>query len=207
MFQRKNKNIKNYLLLGSSLIIICSAFIFSYYHISNYIDKKEEEKNIEEFIQTKINNEDEPKEEIKEESNKEKSNNNINYLAVIEIPKINLRKGLYNVNSSNNNVNRNIEILKESNMPDYQNGNFILASHSGYGSIAYFRNLNKLSINDEVYIYYSGKKYIYKVSDVYEIEKTGKTSIKRDRNKSTLTMFTCKGNTNKQIVVISYLVN
>ena len=206
MFQRKNKN-KNYLLIGSSLILLTSLIIFSYYNLKDYVDKKQEEKKIEEFIQTEINTNIEIKEETKEEIKKEKKDNKIDYLAVIEIPKINLKKGLYNIDSINNNVNRNIEVLKESNMPDYINGNFILASHSGYGSIAYFHNLNKLSVNDEVYIYYSGKKYIYKVSDIYEIDKTGKASIKRDMSRSTLTMFTCKGNTDKQIVVISYLVN
>ena len=36
------------------------------------------------------------------------------YIAVIKIPKINLEKGLYDVNDINNNVDKNIQILKSS---------------------------------------------------------------------------------------------
>ena len=49
----------------------------------------------------------------------------------------------------------------------------------------------------------------YRLTDVgpeiYEVLKTGKVSIKRDKNKSTITMITCKGS-DKQLVVIGYLV-
>ena len=92
-------------------------------------------------------------------------------------------------------------------MPNISKGNFILAGHSGSGRVAYFRNLNKLTIGDISYIYYGGIKYTYKVNNIYDIEKTGTATITRDLNKTTLTMITCRHNTNKQIVIISELIN
>ena len=52
---------------------------------------------------------------------------------------------------------------------------------------------------------YNSQEYTYKISKIYEVLKTGKVSIKRDKNKSTITMITCKGS-DKQLVVIGYLV-
>ena len=127
-------------------------------------------------------------------------------LGVLEIPKINLKRGL-SQNKYYNNVNRNVEILKGSTMPNVSKGNFILAGHSGSGRVAFFRNLDKLTIGDISYIYYGGIKYTYKVNNIYDIEKTGTATITRDLNKTTLTMITCRHNTNKQIVIISELIN
>ena len=47
--------------------------------------------------------------------------------------------------------------MKESTYPDIANGNFILAGHSGSGKVAFFKNLYKLSQDDEVSIFYQGK--------------------------------------------------
>lgn len=126
------------------------------------------------------------------------------YLANIRIPKINIDRKLYNVGSKNNTVDKNIEVLKESDMPDKVNGNFILAAHNGQASIAYFHNLHKLEINDEVLVDYNNNVYKYIVSDIYDVPKTGKVAIKRDKNKTSITMITCKDD-DKQLVVIGYL--
>ena len=128
-----------------------------------------------------------------------------NVFASVRIPKININRNLYSINSKNNTVDKNIQIIKESNMPDEVNGNFILAAHSGFSSIAYFHNLHKLEIGDEVFVNYFNAEYKYIVSDMYDVLKTGKVSIKRDINKSTITMITCKGE-DRQLVVIGYLV-
>ena len=82
----------------------------------------------------------------------------------------------------------------------------MVAGHSGNGRISYFRNLNKLTQDDEVSIFYQGKEYKYKVVNMYDIEKTGTANIIRNKEKTTLTLITCRHNTNKQIVVICELV-
>ena len=110
-------------------------------------------------------------------------------------------------NSKNNNVNKNIQLLKESNLPDKENGNVIIAGHSGNSYKAYFKNLVKLNNGDEAKIVYNGKTYIYSLSNSYEVEKTGRVEISRNINKQTLTLITCKHNTNKQIVFVFELKN
>ena len=127
-----------------------------------------------------------------------------NVLGNIKIPKINLENTLYPIGSPLNTVDKNIEVLSSSNMPDEDGGNFILAAHNGYSPIAYFHNLNKLSIGDEVFVSYNGVDYRYVVNDIYDVIKTGKVEIKRDKNRRTITMITFKGE-DKQLVVIGYL--
>ena len=90
-------------------------------------------------------------------------------------------------------------------MPDEEKGNVILAAHSGNARISYFKNLDKLVIGDDISIEYNSVIYNYKVVDIYLIDKTGTAEIIRDKNKSTLTLITCKHNTNKQIIVIAEL--
>ena len=129
----------------------------------------------------------------------------IDYIAYLKIPKINLNKGIVSKNSKFNNVDRNIQTLKESDMPDIKNSNLILAAHSGNSNVSYFKDLNKLEINDNIYIEYNNKEYQYKIVNYYTVEKTGLIDIIRNKNKTTLTLITCIENTNKQLVIISEL--
>ena len=126
------------------------------------------------------------------------------YLGIISIPKIGLRKKLYDIGSYRNDVDRNIEVLDTSKMPDVMGGNFILAAHNGNTSLGYFRDLHKLKVGDEVTIDYKNKNYVYEVSKIYDVLKTGKVAIKRDKSQSTITLITCLGN-DRQLVVIGYL--
>src|SRR5699024_8470661 len=97
-------------------------------------------------------------------------------------------------------------ILDESDMPDEENGNVILAAHSGNGKNAFFKNLNKLEIDNIVSIFYNGYEYKYRMVNTYDVEKTGTVEILRNAQKNTLTLITCHHNNNKQIVIICELV-
>lgn len=142
------------------------------------------------------------------DNNQKVSNNETfvekNYYARVVIPKIGIDRELYPIGSKENNVDKNIEILKSSSMPDEPSGNFILAAHSGLSPIAYFHNLHKLEVGDEVIVSYDGNDYLYVISKMYDVEKTGKVAIKRDKSKTSITMITCKGE-HEQLVVIGYL--
>ncbi len=130
------------------------------------------------------------------------------YLGVIDIPKIGLYKGFYNKNSSLNNVKFNLYVLPESNNPDIDGGNLIIAGHSGNYNNSYFGNLYKLEINDTIIIHYNNLKYVYKIDNIYNEEKTGTVRIFRNSNKTTLTLITCtKDDDYHQTIYISYLVN
>ena len=218
MLKRKTKNNngrKGQLLIVGSFLIIIGIGILGGKIVNNYLDKKQEQDLINNFyeqqeeyvVDVPVMEEELIEEEVVEqEEKKETTTPTINYIAVIKIPKIGLEKGLASKGSYWNNVNRNIEILSESDMPDVENGNVILAGHSGNSGVSYFRKLNKLQNDDIVSIVYNGKEYKYKMVNSYEIEKNGYAHIVRNAEKSTLTLITCKHNTNKQIVVICELV-
>lgn len=218
MLKRKTKNNnqrKGQLLIVGSFLIIIGIGILGGKVVNNYLDKKQEQDLINNFyeqqeeyvVDVPVMEEELVEEEVVEqEEKKETATPTINYIAVIKIPKIGLEKGLASKGSYWNNVNRNIEILSESDMPDVENGNVILAGHSGNSGVSYFRKLNKLQNDDTVSIVYNGKEYKYKMVNSYEIEKNGYAHIVRNAEKSTLTLITCKHNTNKQIVVICELV-
>lgn len=206
--QKKNKK-KGCLLLGILLILIGTGMVLIKYYQRNEIQDLEEN-NINDFYELQEEISSNPENEIKQEKQEEKVEENVYrepYLAVLKIDKINLERGIYSINSKNNNVNKNIQLLKESNLPDKENGNVIIAGHSGNSYKAYFKNLVKLNNGDEAKLVYNGKTYIYSLSNSYEVEKTGKVEISRNINKQTLTLITCKHNTNKQIVFVFELKN
>lgn len=209
--QRKKENNEKrfkksqFLIVGSLLILIGIGLLCGKYLYNFYLVKKESFK-IKEFY--KEQKEIAPKdiEPILEKSEMSNVDSSVEYIAVIKIPKIGLEKGLCRKGSYCNNVDVNIQILNGANYPDIVNGNFILASHSGNGLNAYFRNVYKLTKEDEIIIVYDGFEYKYKVANIYDIDKTGFANIIRNNEENTLTLITCRDNTNKQIVVISELI-
>lgn len=198
--KEKNRSIIN--IIGT-LFIFAGLCLIVYDYTTKQNIKDDEQAAIQNYnITEKIDNDDTEEPQKQEEV---KQQTNIEYIAILKIPKINLERGLVDRNSYLNNVNYNVEILADSSMPDEINGNVILAAHSGNARVSYFRNLDKLSINDKVSLDYKGTTYNYKVVDIYDIEKTGTALIKRNYKTSTLTLITCRHNTNKQIVVICEL--
>lgn len=129
------------------------------------------------------------------------------YIGFLEIPKINLKKGFLEIDNKDNNINKNVTVHEFSNYPNIVNGNFILVAHSGSAYISFFKNLYKLDINDLAYVYYDDYKYTYQISDIYIVDKTGTVNIKRDYDKTTLTLITCTYNDDyHQTVYVAYLI-
>lgn len=207
---KNNKGSKSQLIVVGSLLIILGTLIIGGKYLYNYLETKNEEQLIDTFFeeQKEITEDTTPEvtEEKVETEKPQPTKTKIDYFAVIKIPKIGLEKGLASKGSYYNNVNRNILVVKESDMPDKDKGNVILAGHSGSGRTAYFKNLHKLVRDDEVSIFYNGSEYKYKVVNQYDIEKTGTANIVRNAEKNTLTLITCRHNTNKQIIYICELV-
>lgn len=201
---------KNQLILVGSLflIVVGVAMIASKYYY-NYKLEEQDDIKVEEFMeaQTEIESVGVVEAEFENKGDVyEKKEIITEYLAVLEIPKLNIKKGIYPKESSLNKVSKNIEIMKESDMPDKENGNFILAGHSGNGRTAYFKNLYKLENNDIAYVYYNGGRLAYKLVNKYDIQKTGEASIVRNSKKTTLTLITCKNKTDKQTIYIFELL-
>ncbi len=202
--QRKNKRYSILIYVGIFL-----SFLGISYLMYNYYENKKQDNLEKEMIEEFFEVEDE-EEIIATETDEEqaiKTKVIVNYIAVLEIPKINLKQGLFDKNSTSNNVNRNIYMIKKTTLPDEQiNSHIILAAHSGNSYVSFFRNLKKLDIKDKVYFYYKGVKYIYEVSNKYEIEKTGTTELKQT-NISDITLITCISGTNKQVVYVATLID
>ena len=81
------------------------------------------------------------------------------YLAVLEIPKIGLKRGFYDVGSKYNNIQYNVTMVQGSTLPDVENGNLILIAHSGDAYISYFAYLYRLEVGDSAFVTYNGIKY------------------------------------------------
>ena len=77
-------------------------------------------------------------------NNEIKTNKNVQNTEIIGniiIDKINLNKPLYNINNNKNNIEENIEVLKESILPPNNNSIIFLAAHSGTSNISYFNEI------------------------------------------------------------------
>ena len=209
---RKNKNIdrkEQLIKLVASFIFLIGSFMYigriayNYYIELRDYNKAQEFLNIgkEEVEEIKVDiDEEEIKEQPKQE---EKKTSNYKYIGVLEIPKINIKRGFLNIKDKGNNVNKNLQVIKGSDMPNVKNGNLIIAAHSGNSYISYFKNLHKLSNDDVAYVYFNNIKYTYKVAGKYDVEKNGKVTIHRNNKKNTLTLITCsQTDKTKQIVYI-----
>lgn len=206
MQQRKTKRNNILFVIGTLLIFFATSYLI-FNHFSNQRLKQQDNDKVEEFFEVE-NEEIEEVEEVIEEPKEEPKQIDYDYIAVLEIPKINLKRGLVSTDSKYNNVNYNIKIVDGSLMPYVRNGNLILAGHNGSAYISFFKNLYKLDINDSVYVYFDGIKYEYKIADIYDVDKTGTVNISRDKNRTTITLITCKKySKDKQTVFIGYLSN
>ena len=202
MLKRKeNKSNKSLVILGSLFLISGLSLIFLTIY-TGFKTKTDEEIALDNFYI-----EEQPEEITDNTTTKEvveeKKETSINYIAVLRIPKINFKRGLVDKDSKYNNIKYNIMIHKESDAPDKEGGNVILVAHSGTAGVSYFRNVDKLSLDDEIYLDYNSQTYSYKITNIYDIEKTGIAPIRKETTKSTITLITCRHNTNKQIVVIA----
>ncbi len=222
----KLKNLKldnEKIALIGALLLLSGGFFFSYNYVQakklvayEYMDqvfqKAEKQEEVENF------EEDEKKEEQveipKSEEKEEQQAINENpvpvyqYIGYLEIPKISFKQGIVDKNSKDNNVEKNLYIAENSTYPDVENGNLIIAGHSGTGYKAFFKNLYKLGIGDVAKVEYQGKVYTYQIVKIDEQNKTGRIKIQRDYHKTTLTLVTCtKDKDDKQTIYILELVH
>lgn len=188
--QEKRISSSTVAVIGSVIILIGGFFISYNYVQSKKIVAYDYMANV--FYQSEevdiLEHDGELKEEQKEEELGEVTNDYIGYLT---IPKINLKKGFLDMRSVLNNVEQNITVITGSSYPDKEKGNLIIAGHSGSGWKAFFNDLYKLSSGDIAEVSYKGKKYTYKIVNIYKQEKTGTIAIYRNYDKTTLTLITC----------------
>lgn len=185
-----------------TMFIGASMFIYSFYNDKHIEDKDKE--LVEEYF--KDYDEDSNKEEEKQVEEKKELDFS-SYLAVLEIPDLSLKTGVVMSNASYSTMNRNVSIFPTSDMPNVKNGNFVLFAHNGNSVVSYFRNIYKLKNGNKIYIYYNGKKYTYKVIKQYDVAMTDNTPLNKMKNKTIITLITCKSSNNKyRTIVVGELV-
>ena len=204
--ERRNSQVTTAVI--SAILLIVGGFFLSY----NYIQSKKIVAydymsnafyNGEEIIT--ITEEEQGNQPIEEEEEEGEVTND--YIGYLTIPKINLTKGFLDKRSPENNVDKNILVVNGSNYPGTERGNFIVAGHSGTGWNSFFNDLYKLNLDDIAEVSYKGKKYTYKIVNIYKQPKVGNIAIYRDYSKTTLTLITCTNNdSTTQTVYIAELV-
>lgn len=169
-----------------SLIIIILSLSFlmlSYYQIRN--DKIKSSKAVEAYLENKIGYNYEEK---------------YNYKSVLEIPSLNIKKGILEIDNKYNDANYNVELVKKTD------NIIVLASHNGNSYNSFFGNLHNLELGDEINYYENNNIYKYIYSDSYEIKKDGYADLYHKNNKKCIILITCKDNSNDaQVVYIGYL--
>ena len=194
--------------LGIYLVTIGIAILGFYLIYNKSIDARNNEDMNKYIEETSIVNE-QPEEIVKtdQSENTTKENYNITYTAILEIPKISLKRGVVDSTKNFKSINYAISVDNSSQYPN-ENGNFILYSHSGNSNIAFFNRLNNLELNDDIYVYYNGIKYHYSVRNKYDIEKTGKAKVINRKDDKYITLITCDQNKKGfQIVIEGKLID
>lgn len=184
----------------SLIILLISFSLFCSYHIYYYFLDKSNNDLVRNYYDTLSINNDEPV--ISKVNNTKKEE----YLGILRIPKISLVEGFYNINSKNNNIGKSVMILKESVMPNIDGSIIYLVAHSGTGYLAYFKNLDKLNIDDIIYLDIDNLSYEYVINDIYEVDRNGLININHNINDNYLILSTCSNN-DKQLIISSKLIN
>lgn len=128
-------------------------------------------------------------------------NNNI--LGIIQIDKINIYYPIFSTYSE--------ELLKISPCRFYgpspgKLGNLCIAGHN-YDNNKFFSNIPNLELNDEIIIFdHLNNKYIYNVTDKYEVATNDMNPIySYDKKNKELTLITCNNKNNKRIIIKSII--
>lgn len=164
-------------------------FILIFFLLSCYIIYNKENNNLETLSENfKVKYNIQIKEILKDDS-----------IGKLSINRINREFKLYD--NEKNNVEENVTILDGSIEPKEDDSIMFIAAHSGTGKIAYFNDLDKLKVDDEVVLYYKGIKYTYVVKDIWETEKDGDIEVFKDEKKQLILTTCSKKNNNKQLII------
>lgn len=123
---------------------------------------------------------------------------------ILIIPRINLKKAIYNISSEKNNIKYNVKLLESSNIKD---NILYIASHTGNQENCYFNKIKELEVDDKIYIFDKKITKEYNIIKKYYIEKNGVLSTENIENNSVI-LITCDINNNQlQLIIIATLYN
>lgn len=102
------------------------------------------------------------------------------------IDKISFKENIFPIGDKRNHIDRNIELL----YADKERNNYIIVGHSGSGSTAYFKNLNKL-VNGDIVSIRAKAILNYQVINKYLMPKALKNTISFREKTGNLQLITC----------------
>lgn len=128
-------------------------------------------------------------------------------IATLIIDDIKLKQDIYSIKSKENTVDKNVQLLKESVLPQNNNESIVfLAAHSGNSNISYFGKLNLLSKKSIIKFNYNNYIYSYLVKNIYSENKDGDIEVNKNF-KNELILTTCNPtDKNKQLIISSKLI-
>lgn len=114
-----------------------------------------------------------------------------NIFGSINIPKMNVKLPLY-IGATEENMKKGAVIMGQTSLPiGIKNSNTVIAAHRGYQGIPFFREIEKLKVNDKIYIKNKWKTLAYKVKNIKIIYPDDVEDIKIQKNKDMITLLTC----------------
>lgn len=109
----------------------------------------------------------------------------------LKIPKIEVKLPLY-LGASKEHMKKGAAILGQTSLPiGGENTNCVIAGHRGFQGIPYFREIEKLKINDKVFVTNPWKTLTYRVETIKVIKPSDVEEIKIQSGKDMVTLLTC----------------
>ena len=112
-------------------------------------------------------------------------------IGYIEIPKMSCNLPLY-LGSSEEHMAKGATIVSGSSVPLGEvSSNCVIAAHRGFGNAPMFRDIEKLSVGDEVSVYTLWQKNDYIVTATKIIDPSDTAAVKVQQGKDLVTLITC----------------
>ncbi len=177
-------NIRNKIIFALVLGFIGLLIIIIEFSIDIVYDLKEDVK-VNSFLENSYNN-------VLLRNEKTNNRTSKDYIGVLEIPSIKVKKGIYSLDSKFNSVANGIELLSPVVFPNKDKSIVILASHSGNSKVSYFKRLIELKESDIINFYYMNYKYKYEVVKCLKRDKNGYIAINDFKYDKVIVLTTCK---------------
>lgn len=109
----------------------------------------------------------------------------------IRIPAMDVILPLY-LGASESNMKKGAAVLGQTSIPiGGRNTNSVIAGHRGYSGIPFFREIEKLSVGDQVIIKNPWERLTYRVKSVSIIDPYDSDAVKIQEGKEMITLVTC----------------
>lgn len=109
----------------------------------------------------------------------------------IRIPAMDVELPLY-LGANEENMKKGAVILGQTSLPiGEDNSNCVIAAHRGYQGIPYFREIERLRINDQIFVTNQWETLTYRVKSMKIIKPADVDEVKIQEGKEMITLLTC----------------